>query len=351
MRNRAVAIRPTWRAGGLGFAAAVLAGAGAGSGPEVLVWFGIGLAAALALVTGWVLWQVVLDRRVQVVRHLSPLQLQAGHRAITSLQLRAGQLPLLGTLTDSAPQEVRTATYKEGLGLRPRRRGALQLGPVRLRRADPFGLVRWSVRVRPADEFLVWPRTDAVRPEVFTALRALATTALGSPRPEVDDVALREYRTGDPLQRVHWKQSAKHGSLLVRQDEPRRATHFDLVLVAGSPRSTDAAVDVLASAALALSGPDGRLRVLAPQPTLHPHLAGLLDELAQADPIPGQLPTVPADGAVVVALGNADDGQVRALVHWLVASEVDPGAVFIFPTQRLPALVAEQLNAFTVVPT
>jgi len=36
-----------------------------------------------------------------------------------------------------------------------------------------------------------------------------------------DDLMTREYRTGDALRRVHWRASARHGELMVRQEEQR----------------------------------------------------------------------------------------------------------------------------------
>jgi uncharacterized protein (DUF58 family) len=37
--------------------------------------------------------------------------------------------------------------------------------------------------------------------------------------PSDDDVMTREYRHGDPMRRVHWAATARHGSLMVRQEE------------------------------------------------------------------------------------------------------------------------------------
>src|SRR5699024_6057825 len=100
--------------------------------------------------------------------------------------------------------------------LRPIARGRHVIGPVYLRRSDPFGLFRWRVVVRDGDDVVVWPRTDALEPKVFQRLRTLTIGAAGSPTPQPDDVALREYRHGDPLSRVYWKRSAALDTLVVR---------------------------------------------------------------------------------------------------------------------------------------
>jgi hypothetical protein len=45
-----------------------------------------------------------------------------------------------------------------------------------------------------------------------------------------DDLMTREYRTGDALRRVHWRASARHGQLMVRQEEQRSYPEARLIL-------------------------------------------------------------------------------------------------------------------------
>jgi hypothetical protein len=45
-----------------------------------------------------------------------------------------------------------------------------------------------------------------------------------------DDLMTREYRTGDALRRVHWRASARHGELMVRQEEQRSYPEARLLL-------------------------------------------------------------------------------------------------------------------------
>ena len=48
--------------------------------------------------------------------------------------------------------------------------------------------------------------------------------------PSDDDVMTREYRHGDPLRRVHWAATARHGSLMVRQEESVTTPEATIIL-------------------------------------------------------------------------------------------------------------------------
>lgn len=45
-----------------------------------------------------------------------------------------------------------------------------------------------------------------------------------------DDLSTREYRRGDALRRVHWRATARHGELMVRQEEPRSHAEARVIL-------------------------------------------------------------------------------------------------------------------------
>jgi hypothetical protein len=48
--------------------------------------------------------------------------------------------------------------------------------------------------------------------------------------PSEDDVMTREYRHGDPMRRVHWAATARHGQLMVRQEESATSPEATIVL-------------------------------------------------------------------------------------------------------------------------
>lgn len=116
--------------------------------------------------------------------------------------------------------------------VRPRRRGMYELGPATVRVQDPFGVVTELLDVAERTTLQVAP--DA---EDLTELGASRVRETGGdpsrramPQPGPDNVTTREYRHGDPMRRVHWAASAKHGELMVRQEDPRSTRKAVLVL-------------------------------------------------------------------------------------------------------------------------
>ena len=120
-----------------------------------------------------------------------------------------------------APGERREVSY----AIRSHLRGRHRLGPLTLRIRDPFGLSARAVALSSTSEVLVLPRV-----EELTSGRA-GGEGIGAEGviPHMvalhgeDDVAIREYRDGDDLRRIHWPATAHQGELMVRQeDRPAR---------------------------------------------------------------------------------------------------------------------------------
>lgn len=145
------------------------------------------------------------------------------------------------------------------LDLTPVERGVVEVGPVGARRTDPLGLL---VRHEP------WTGTALlhVRPRLVP-IDAMGTADVsdleGAASEEISmsDLAfhaLREYVRGDDLRHVHWRSSAKAGTLHVRQYHDTRRAHL-VVLVddhaASYPRPVDfeLALSVAASVTLHLA--------------------------------------------------------------------------------------------------
>jgi uncharacterized protein (DUF58 family) len=104
------------------------------------------------------------------------------------------------------------------------RRGTLKLEGASVARADPLGLVRSLARVRLPDKVVVLPRRYNLPQIVLPGARRYqhGGVALASSVGDSEEfMSLRDYRPGDPLQRIHWKSYARSGKPVVKeyQDE------------------------------------------------------------------------------------------------------------------------------------
>lgn len=142
---------------------------------------------------------------------------------------RTGLIPAL------APRRTRTITAANHTVVRyeltPPRRGVFTIGPMRIELSDPFGLALGEITIGGTDPLLVTPRLAAL-PDTGMAILAsdgqsmLVRRAIGGE----DDLSTREYRRGDALRRVHWRATARHGELMVRQEEPRSHAEARVIL-------------------------------------------------------------------------------------------------------------------------
>ena len=144
-----------------------------------------------------------------------------------------------GTATGVIPPLAARRTHVPGAGttsvaryeLVPPRRGVFDIGPLNLVLADPFGLATGSVAIGTDDSLVVTPSIESL-PDTGLAILAsegasrVVRRAVGGE----DDLSTREYRTGDALRRVHWRATARHGELMVRQEEPRSHAEARVVL-------------------------------------------------------------------------------------------------------------------------
>jgi uncharacterized protein (DUF58 family) len=118
------------------------------------------------------------------------------------------------------PGASHTVTYEVPTA----RRGLMTVGPVRFRLADPYGIFVRSGDLASETLIYVRPATQAVRLPVHGRIRALdAGEADKAIEGSLTFHALREYVPGDDLRRIHWRTSARVGTLMVKQ-------HIDMTL-------------------------------------------------------------------------------------------------------------------------
>ncbi|HEY3685881.1 MAG TPA: DUF58 domain-containing protein [Streptosporangiaceae bacterium] len=256
---------------GVAAASVLLYAAGAWLGyPEPAVLAVAGIAAVLAALV----WTAPRPK-LELSREIAPLKVERGRPAIGVLRVGQGGRAIRAglTATDTAGGQPVAIEIPRLRGARKKtisyelptnRRGEIAVGPLRLIRADPLGLAR---RVRTYGEpvtLLVRPRTVALpllpsgrahHLEGPTTDRAPAGTATFH--------ALREYVIGDDLRHIHWKSSARTGTLMVRQLVDASLPQTTLVLdtrpsggapdrpaVYADPDDFELAVDVAASIAV-----------------------------------------------------------------------------------------------------
>ena len=128
----------------------------------------------------------------------------------------------------------RTAARKAKLTytLNPPRRGVFDIGPLQVAYSDPFGLAVGFMSIGGTSELIVTPFVTELPLNGLWleapdgTARLVQATGVGN----ADDLMTREYRRGDALRRVHWRASARHGELMVRQEEQRAYPEATIVL-------------------------------------------------------------------------------------------------------------------------
>jgi len=105
----------------------------------------------------------------------------------------------------------------------PGRRGAHPVGPLIVSRTDPFGVAYAEYAIGQPRQLLVTPRVVPLARGELDVAHSEGTEheLLRHSIPSADELIAREYRPGDPLRRVHWRATARHDQLMVRQEEQR----------------------------------------------------------------------------------------------------------------------------------
>lgn len=104
-----------------------------------------------------------------------------------------------------------------------RGRGVFGLGPLEVTVSDPLGVFRFTRTITiPDAEVVVWPLALPLQSLGLAQFFAQALAGEGErPRPGagVQPLGLREHRAGQPLQRIHWRASARLGRLVLTERE------------------------------------------------------------------------------------------------------------------------------------
>lgn len=119
-------------------------------------------------------------------------------------------------------------------------RGAHRLKGVTWASGFPFGIAESRVRAVSIEELIVYPARGALSMEMSLALKAQGTR-IGAPSrmgvPSEEFRAVREYKPGDNPRRIHWRATAHHDKLHVREMERERFAPMLVILDSRIPES------------------------------------------------------------------------------------------------------------------
>jgi len=201
-------------------------------------------------------WQMARRniRRLSIRRRV-PSRVCAGDLMVVDLELevssRRGKAWMVsvsdriqrdGCSSDSGGESVRVFfPYVDGTGARAlayrgriARRGCYTLGPIVLATRFPLGLFEARRQVDLRDQIIVCPRLGRLtenwnRRHHFTYDGGSRSERCAD-RVSGDFYGLRSWQIGDSPRLVHWRSSARHGELLVRQFDRPRQQHLTVLL-------------------------------------------------------------------------------------------------------------------------
>ncbi len=112
------------------------------------------------------------------------------------------------------------------------RRGHFRIEPLHIRTGDPFGFFEASATVGQGVSVVVYPRLEplprwrlpaaALEGSRVAPVRTLQTTPLAT--------TVRPYAPGDSMNRIHWKSTARHGEIQVKEFDLEQTADAWIVL-------------------------------------------------------------------------------------------------------------------------
>ena len=227
------------------FGAALLVGVGVFFSSRPL--FAVGIVLAVALLSAW-LWarwcfaDFTLERQFRPQRAFWGEDVEMAHvftnsKALpipwlgirddypSSLTFTGSENHIRGTHANRLHSSLSLKWYERATKryrLKATARGEHEFGPVELQSGDVFGLFRRQVTIETPQTLLVYPRYVPVEALGITAFQPFGDfkTAQRLATDPVRVRTVREYAYGDNPRAIHWKATARRGSLQTKLFEP-----------------------------------------------------------------------------------------------------------------------------------
>lgn len=304
------------------------------------------IAVACLLAVGVAVIWVLPRPRLRAEREIHPARVTRGGVAYCQVTLTnssrrpsgtiraedaVGGEPIVVEVASIKPGQSKSARYRLPTG----RRGVFAIGPLHMDRVDPLGLA--ARRQEWAAPMQLWVHPVTVPVEAAPSGRRLhleGPLADKAPRGSITFHSLREYVPGDDLRHVHWRSSARTGTLMVRQHVdtslPQTVVVVDTRAASHDDTSFELAVEAGASIALAAVERGFPIRVLTPDgkafgglkdPITSQHLLDRMAELELAEATPdllGVATTLARDkggSALVVVTGRLTSADLPAVAN------------------------------------
>lgn len=209
------------------------------------LWVGAWFAVAICLIAVvFVLGTHQLAANLDLSRDRVVVGERANGRLLVANRSRRRTLPATielpvgtGRADFDLPSLAPLGEHEDLFAIPTARRAVLTVGPITSVRSDPLGLLRRAQHLAESQLLYVHPRTVRIDGSAAGMIRDLeGQTIRKLTDSDVSFHALRGYVPGDDRRYIHWKTSARTGTLMVRQFEETRRSHL---LVALSTRLDD----------------------------------------------------------------------------------------------------------------
>jgi uncharacterized protein (DUF58 family) len=240
------------------------AGRGVLGGSVVLyaVGWGLGYSEVLAVAASGIVAWTWTRPHLEVARTVHPQRVIRGERADAQLRVTNPTGRVLQQLTAvdhvgdrdvdvDLPRVPAGTTGTTGYRLPTERRGVIDVGPLSVIRQDPLGLMETARQFGAPETLWIYPKIYPVSPLSAGRQRDLEGPTSDGAAGSITFHALREYVVGDDLRLIHWRSTARTGTLMIRQQadpsQPQTTIVLDTHVRSFDDETFEAAVEAAAS--------------------------------------------------------------------------------------------------------